>query len=230
MVFTFILVFPFIAISPESVQKSQRRANRPPSIESFTSSLTNLEICPFFAPTVTDKPEVTLIVNATDPDGDSLNYEYSHTEGTISGKGRSVVWNLDGLPRGPHEVHVTVTDGRGGKARSSLTVTTVDAGACDPPPPPCPRIKVSCADQMDQSKPFIFSAVIIEGNAKNLTPVSFAWKINAGTIVKGQSSREIEVSATSANSVEIIRATLEVGGFDPGCTSTNVTCATTILR
>ena len=68
-----------------------------------------------------------LFVNATDPDGDALQYEYSTTEGSISGKGTSVIWNLKDVPRGPHEVRVTVSDGKGGKVEAALTVSTVDA-------------------------------------------------------------------------------------------------------
>ena len=175
-----------------------------------------------------DKPEVTLLVKATDPDGDSLDYEYSSAEGMISGKGKSVVWHLDALPRGPHEVHVTVSDGRGGKADGALTVITVDASGCDPPPPPCPVIKVSCPDAMHQSRPFIFSAVV-EADAKAPTPSSFYWRINAGRIVKGQKSREIEVTATGADGFDNITATVEVGGFDPAC-ATTVSGTTRIIR
>ena len=230
LVFSLVLVFSFIAISPDSQQKSRRPANRPPSIESFTSSARTIQICPFLPTSaVSDKPEVTLVVNATDPDGDSLSYEYSNTEGTISGAGRSVVWHLDGVQRGKHEIQVTVTDGNGGKARAALTVTTIDASACDPPPPPCPVIKVSCTEAMDQSRPFIFSAVV-ESDSKNPTSPSFNWKINAGRIVKGQHSPEIEVSTTGAAGFDYITATVNVGGFDPSCAGTIATCTTKILR
>ena len=53
---------------------------------SFTSSKATLALCPFSH--YADKPEVTLVVSATDPDGDSLTYEYSTTGGTISAKAR----------------------------------------------------------------------------------------------------------------------------------------------
>ncbi|HEU4506770.1 MAG TPA: hypothetical protein VFR78_00935 [Pyrinomonadaceae bacterium] len=168
-------------------------------------------------------------MKATDPDDDSLHYEYSISEGKISGKGPSVVWDLHDLPRGPHEVRVTVTDGNGGKAASALTVTTVDSSACDPPPPPCPVIKVLCPAEMDQSEPFKVSA-LIEGNAKPYLPLSFRWKLNAGSINKGQNSREIEVTATGADGFEKITATVEVGGFDPSCVGTIVSCTTNIIR
>jgi Big-like domain-containing protein len=222
------LIFPFVGLIPASQQTAQQQPNRPPSIDSFFSSLTRIEICPFFpSSVVTGKPEVTLIVNATDPDGDSLNYEYSTTEGTISGKGKSVVWDLNGLPRGSHEVRVTVNDGKGGKVDAALTVITADAGVCDPPPPPCPAIKVSCPDEMDKSKPFTFSS-LVEADAAGRTPSSFHWKINAGRIVKGQNSRSIEVTGKGANGFDNITATVEVGGFDPAC-ATIVSCTTKII-
>ncbi len=82
-------------------------------------------------------------MNAIDPDSDELHYEYSATDGTISGKGQLVVWDLRDVRRGPHEVRVTITDGKGGKVEAALTVTTIDSPTCDPPRSPCPEIKVS---------------------------------------------------------------------------------------
>ncbi|HKP84189.1 MAG TPA: redoxin domain-containing protein [Pyrinomonadaceae bacterium] len=136
--FSVALTFPFVGLI------LTQQPNRSPSIDSFFPSSTAIRICPFHPPTsLSDDPEVALVVNATDPDGDSLRYEYSTTEGTISGRGKSVVWDLRSVPYGPHKVSVTAADGKGGKVEASLTVTTIDSGACDPPPPPCPVIKVS---------------------------------------------------------------------------------------
>jgi hypothetical protein len=137
----FALIFLLVGVLLASQQKTRQKTNRPPSIESFTSSLRVVPICPFSS--LVPKPEVELFVNATDPDNDTLFYEYSANEGSISGKGRLVVWNLDRLSRGLHEVRVTVTDGKGGKVDAALIVITADHTACDPPPPPCPVVKVS---------------------------------------------------------------------------------------
>ena len=227
MVVSLVLVFTVVGVLSASQQRARPQGNRPPSIDSFTSSLTTIRICPFVTMVVvSDKPEVQLVVNATDPDGDSLKYTYSITEGTISGEGKSVLWDLRNLPRGPHEVRVTVTDGKG-TADSVLIVTTVDAGECHPPPPPCPEIKVSCPDEMDKSKPFTFS--VTEVNGKGYEPPTFYWKVNAGRIVKGQGSREIQATTTGANGFEKITATVEVGGFDPSCATTSVSCSTKII-
>jgi len=142
LAFAFIFAFPYFGVLPAAQQRSRQLPNKPPAIESFISSARSIEICPFVS---YGKPEVTLFVRATDPDGDQLLYDYSTNEGIISGEGKSVVWNLEGVPRGPHEIHVTVTDAAGVTAKASLTVTTVDSGACDPPRPPCPVIKMSAS-------------------------------------------------------------------------------------
>jgi hypothetical protein len=223
-VFSLVLVFPLVALSLTPDQKSRRHVNKPPSIKSFTSSPRTLEVCPVRL----DKPEVFLFVEATDPDDDTLHYQYSTNEGVISGEGTSVLWSLDGVPRGPHEVHVTVTDEKGGKATAALTVTTIDSGICDPGPPPCPTIKVSCAEEVDHSQPFIFS-VRVEVDPKDRTSPTFTWKINAGRIVSGQKSSQIEVTTRGADGFENITATVAVGGFDPSCTGTIAQCSTKIV-
>ena len=220
------LVGPLLAVLSDSEQKPRRERNRPPSIDSFTSSLTTIQVCPFH-PELYDKPEVNLVMNATDPDGDSLHYEYSTTEGTISGKGKSVIWDLNKVLRGPHEIRVIVTDGKGGKVEAALTVTTVDASICDLPPPQCPKIKVSCPNELDKSKPFIFS-VLIEREELSYEPPSFHWRLNAGRIVKGEYGRELEATTTGANGFDSITATVEVGGFEPSC-NTSGSCTTKII-
>ena len=115
------LVCPLVAGLSASEQKPRRQRNRPPAIDSFTSSLTRIEIFPWGQTAALPKPEVELVVNATDPDADGLRYEYSTTEGTISGTGSLVLWDLRDVKRGPHEVRVTVTDGRGGFEPACVT-------------------------------------------------------------------------------------------------------------
>lgn len=215
-------MFPLLTTAE---QKPRRQRNRPPTIDSFTSSSTTLRVCTFH-PELYDKPEVNLLVNATDPDGDALQYEYSTTGGSILGKGKSVIWDLSNALQQAHDVRVKVTDGRGGKVEAALTVNMVDGGSCDPPPPPCPVIKVSCPEELEKSKPFAFS-VLIEGKQQYQTP-SFRWKLNAGRIVKGQYERKMEATTTGADGFEEITATVDVGGFDPSCFTT-VSCSTKII-
>lgn len=226
LVISLALAFPLVAVLSASQQKPRRPRNRRPVIKSFTSSARTIQVCPFH-PELYEKPSADLIVEATDPDGDELQYEYSTSEGTISGKGKSVTWDLKDALRGQHVVRVTVTDGKGGKVEGALTVTTEDASSCDPPPPTCPVLKVSCPDALDKSKPFVFSA-LIEGESPSYGPPSFHWKLNAGKIVKGQNEFEIEASTTGANAFDSITATVEVTGYDPSCQMT-ASCTTRII-
>ena len=218
------VAFPLLGVSVTLEQRARRRPNRPPKIVSFTSSQETIQICKFAS-----LPEdVFLFVEATDPDGDALRFKYSAREGTISGEGSTVLWSLHGLPPGTHEVRVGVSDGRGAGAEASLTVATVDAEICDAPPPPCPVVRVVCREALDKALPFPFSAVIEEPEATDALR-SFYWKINAGRIVKGQHSREIDVTTTGANGFEGITATVEVSGFDPSCAGTTISCTTKII-
>ena len=226
---SFLVILPLVGLLLHPQQRSRRLFNRPPSIASFDSSVRVIEICPFARSVVGEKPEVTLSVKASDPDDEPLLYQYWTTDGTISGEGRSVVWDLRGLPLGPHRVRVTVEDGWGGKDEASLLVNTVASGSCDPPRPPCPVIKVSCADEIDNSETFTFSALVVVA-PNGPAPTSFNWKINAGRIVKGQNRRTIEVTTQGADGFDNITATVEVGGFDPSCAGTTVSCTTKIIR
>jgi hypothetical protein len=80
---------------------------------------------------------------------------------------------------------------------------------------------------MEKSKPFIFS-VIIDAKGKSYQPPSFHWKLKAGRIVNDQDGREIEATTTAADGFDKIRATVEVGGFDPSCI-TAASCSTKII-
>jgi hypothetical protein len=59
--------------------------------------------------------------NATDPDGDELSYNWSASEGGITGEGAMVTWTAP-PSAGSYNVTVTVTDGRGGEAIDYLNI------------------------------------------------------------------------------------------------------------
>ena len=66
----------------------------------------------------------TVMVAATDPDGDALTYSYTVSGGAITPNGASATWTAPGQA-GAYSVTVTVSDGNGGQASNngSLTVT-----------------------------------------------------------------------------------------------------------
>ena len=63
-----------------------------------------------------------IVCNATDRDGDELSYNWSTSEGRITGEGATVTWTAP-LSEGSYNVTVTVTDGHGGKVVKQITIT-----------------------------------------------------------------------------------------------------------
>ena len=219
-----LLILWALVFSIGAASEQRRQPNRPPTITSFTSSLNTIRVCGWNPNVSLDDPlEVMLVVTANDPDGDPLRYEYSATEGKISGRGKAVRWDLRGLPHGPHEVRVIVKDTKGHQVESVLTVTTVSGGC--PDPPPCPTISVACPAETDSSKPFQFYASVAGYVGR---PTTLSWKVDAGKIISGQKTSAIEVSAKSAKGVEQITARVVVRGLIRNCPNT-AACSTKII-
>jgi outer membrane protein OmpA-like peptidoglycan-associated protein len=61
--------------------------------------------------------------NASDADGDTLTYEWSASQGRITGNGANATYDSTGVtPPATVTITVRVTDGRGGTAESTCTV------------------------------------------------------------------------------------------------------------
>ena len=60
--------------------------------------------------------------DANDPDFDTLSYSWSSTGGTISGSGNAVSWTAPATD-GTYSITASVSDGKGGTADQSVTVT-----------------------------------------------------------------------------------------------------------
>lgn len=64
----------------------------------------------------------TITCVASDPDGDSLSYNWSTTAGSLSGIGKVVTWTAPDVA-GTYSISVTIDDGRGGTADKSYAIT-----------------------------------------------------------------------------------------------------------
>jgi hypothetical protein len=67
----------------------------------------------------------TCTVTASDADLDPLTYQWTATGGSFTGSGSSVTWTAD-QDAGRYTITCEVTDGRGGVALASRTVTVSD--------------------------------------------------------------------------------------------------------
>jgi len=65
-----------------------------------------------------------IVVEASDPDGDELDYEWAVSKGEMSGEGSRVIWTAP-AQAGAYGIGVKVTDSRGGEASTNLSLNLV---------------------------------------------------------------------------------------------------------
>lgn len=202
---------------PQSGNKKHRTANHPPKITSFQSSAGTVTIpCPWWdAPNAmscvpSPRHDVTLTTEASDSDGDTLQYEYAVTGGQIIGKGSSVDWDFYQLKPGSYTVTVAVSDQHGGIASASINIVVVLC-QCDHF---CPTVSIECPIDAEEGQPMTLSVNVSGGEPKvNLT---YKWTVSAGTIIAGQGTPTIAVDTKGLGEKQI-KATIEIGGFPPEC-------------
>jgi len=198
----------------------QTQRNRPPAIHSFTSSQSNIDLCPFVQG-ITCGSVVKLGVSADDPDKDKLVYRYWVSAGQIVGSGAEVNWDLSRSTRGSETAIVEVTDGKNGRASSLLRVNIRPCPNCDPA---CPVLNVSCEDRVSEGKLTLFTATISDPEVN----LRYTWRVINGTAAQGQRSARFFVKASGAPG-DKITATVSVAGLDPACTR-EASCSCTIQK
>jgi hypothetical protein len=87
-----------------------------------------------------------LSVDATDADGDALQYQWRVTSGTIDNKNSSqAVWTMPDGP-GLHFAYVAISDGKGGWAEQQYAVSSDALGTTAPTPTPVTNAAPALAD------------------------------------------------------------------------------------
>lgn len=197
----------------------------PPMVYSISTSKSLITFCPtaFASSNLSCSPdrEVKVVANATDPYGDTeLLYTWSVTGGTLRGEGREVTWDLSGLAEGSYTATVEVNDGNQHTASGSTTVTVAPCPGCDPPPPLCPSVSVSCPNDL-ASKSITFEAIVKDGDPE-MKP-SYTWSISAGKIVSGQGTSKVTVDISERGG-RSVTATMLLGGAHPACNISQASC------
>ncbi len=85
--------------------------------EEKTNSLPKIDSIALDSTIVNPGGTINVQVNASDPDGDELNYTYSVSEGNVVGSGPNVQI-IAPMEYGVYNLDVTVSDGKGGEATS----------------------------------------------------------------------------------------------------------------
>jgi hypothetical protein len=96
----------------QSVTITVVRENHPPEIADLTAS----------EEWVVPSGDCTISCEASDPDNDSLSYEWLTSGGNITGEGDTITW-VAPEDTGDYNITVVVTDGLGGEDSTSLSIT-----------------------------------------------------------------------------------------------------------
>lgn len=177
---------------------------------SFTSSQKIFNFCPFI-PNDVCNPGLTihLKVEATDPDNDTLNYKYSVSSGTVDEFGPEARWDLSRGRVGTQKATVEVTDNRGRKSSSTITVEVVECPTCHPPRP---YIRLSCPASIPQGDTAEFTAFVSPDQQS--PDVKYLWSHSHGEREAGQEGATLRIKAIGAPG-QVISATVTILGLDP---------------
>ncbi len=115
---------------------------------------------------------IHVVCNASDPDGDELSYDWSATAGEIDGAGETATW-VAPASQGTYGVAVVVTDGNGGQATDSVTISV---RTNDPP------IIVSLTAGAEWTTPSGNLEVVCNASDLDGDELSYDWSATAGSI------------------------------------------------
>jgi hypothetical protein len=90
--------------------------NTPPEISSLAPSATSVAL----------EGSCTVSCTASDADGDTLTYDWAATGGAITGEGSTITW-MAPAAEGSYSITVSVSDGKGGTASDSCTISVANA-------------------------------------------------------------------------------------------------------
>ncbi len=113
-----------------------------------------------------------VVVVASDPDGDEITYQWSAPRGIISGEGPRITWTAP-LASGAYTVTARVTDGDGGEATMTITLSVM------PNDPPVIVSLESADTGCRRSTPVALDCIAYDKNDDELT---YQWVVTGGEI------------------------------------------------
>ena len=117
---------------------------------------------------------VTVHVNASDPDNDTITYSYTATGGTVEGTGPDARFNTSGLAEGTYTVNAKVDDGKGGTASCAADITV----AKKPNQPPT----ISCATDHSPIMPGERTGITATASDPDGDPLTYTYTATGGQV------------------------------------------------
>ena len=213
---TIVLALALFAL-PAGAQKPTAAVASAPLKLNLTSSATTVSACSDAAGS-----QVQLIAAAVSPNGNPIKYTWTTTDGTISGEGPQVTWNVAGLKPGYHKASLDImSSGSDGECQAFSSVTVL-VTPCAPVRAVCPAVEITCPTPAGVDQPLTFTSNY-DGGTPGVSPV-YNWTVSAGTIIEGQGTNSIKVDTTGLAG-QTIRASLSMGGYNLECAAD---CAVTM--
>lgn len=225
-------VFPFsedphgfgvqLTIGRRNARGTEPPLNKAANVDSVSVSDTEIMLgCPPGQTVGTgcaESQSVSVSTRATDPENDTLIYNYTVSGGRIVGQGANVNWDLSGVRPGTYTITAGVDDGCGvcGKTQTQ-TITVRECADCRVPPCECPTLSVTGPSSAVRGGEDMVFTANVNGGSCNPT---YNWSVSAGTITSGQGTPVIHVSTNAGMAGSNITATIEVGGCCPECPRT----------
>jgi hypothetical protein len=159
---------------------------------------------------------VLVHMNAADPSGSPLTYEFEATGGILNGTGPDVLWSSSGLPVGTYTITAKATNDQGGKATCSAEVSIRER----PHRPPV----VSCSINPTVLLPGERASVQTSASSPDGDPLSYTYSSTAGRVVGDGQTAEFDSAGLPAGSYTV-RCTVTNSRGDTTESTTSVSIA-----
>jgi outer membrane protein OmpA-like peptidoglycan-associated protein len=138
---------------------------------------------------------VTVHVNASDPDNDTLTYSYTASGGTVEGSGPDGRFNTTGLAEGTYTVNAKVDDGKGGTATCATDITV----AKKPNQPPT----ISCATDRSPIMPGERTGITATASDPDGDPLTYTYTATGGQVTGDGAKATFDSTGLSAGSYTV---------------------------
>jgi OmpA family/Bacterial Ig domain len=138
---------------------------------------------------------VTVHVNASDPDNDTLTYSYTASGGTVEGTGADARFNTSGLAEGTYTVTAKVDDGKGGTTSCAADITV----AKKPNQPPT----ISCATDHSPIMPGERTGITATASDPDGDPLTYSYTATGGQVTGDGPKASFDSTGLSAGSYTV---------------------------
>ena len=169
---------------------------------------------------VNTRPVVNLTARATQG-STPVRYVWTTEAGRIEGNGPSAIWTLDGVAPGYYRANLEALSGSAND-HCQVFASTLVLVEC-PPAPECPQVRISCPSQIEPGQPIEFVSTV--SGSIGPAPLVYNWTVSGGSIIEGQGTSSIKVSASGLEG-QSITATASLAGYDaPSAGGCSASCA-----